>query len=324
MKIDGLERRFLAAIDATGRAAAWSRPVRRQQRHVAELFEGPPCPSSLRGRVVADRGGKRCAYRVGLPGSTSVGIIRSGQSRSELDPSIAQSLDLPAGQFYYVGRRPAFPQWAIEPACGRRFAVGDAAFASDPLAGQGIRFAMASGIAAAAAVHSLAQSAWATLAVDYYRNFVGSARDRHLAWLARLREGLSAPPPPFALPDTLRFTARPRLAALERARHACRRPGVRAPRRRSRALGRRVRPPQSRPPHPRPRPHVRAAAKTSFRGFISTRCAYPSRLVRRAQHSRLIDRFRPDKPARDHTAPRRTQLPSSRSPHDRQTRTSIN
>ena len=202
LKEQGLERRFLAAIDATGRAAAWSRPVERQDRHVAQLFEGPPCPSSLRGRVVADRGGKRRAYRVGLPGSISVGIIGSGQSRTELGPSLAQSLDLPAAQFRYVGRRPAFTQWAVEPACGRRFAVGDAAFASDPLAGQGIRFAMASGIAAAAAVNSLAQSDGAPLALDYYRNFVNSA----------------APPPRrMARPPPRRPGCAP--SAVDRSRH---------------------------------------------------------------------------------------------------------
>jgi flavin-dependent dehydrogenase len=214
VRLDGIERRFLAAIDATGRAAAWSRPVRRRELQIAHLFEGPVYPSTLRGRVVRDPRGKRWAYRVGLPGSTSVGIVGSGESHSELDPSLAQSLGLRAERFRFVGRRPAFPQWALEPVCGRRFAVGDAAFASDPVAGQGIRFAMASGIAAAAAIDGLARSIEDNLAQDYYREFVCSARDRHLQSLAVLRAGPSPPARPLALPGTLRFTARPLLAAV--------------------------------------------------------------------------------------------------------------
>ena len=232
--LDGVNHRFLAAIDATGRAAAWSRPVRRQGQSVADLFEGPPGPQPSRGRVVSDVGGERWAYRAGLPVSTTVGVVDSGASRSELDMSLARELDLSAGRFRFVGRRASFPQWAAEPVRGRRLSVGDAAFASDPLAGQGIRFAMASGIAAATAIAALARfesvasrsargrpfsERKATLfngpalAPDYYRDFVNSARARHLRALESLRAG-SSPSPPARLPATLCFTARPRLAAL--------------------------------------------------------------------------------------------------------------
>jgi flavin-dependent dehydrogenase len=214
VRLDSVERRFLAAVDATGRAAAWSRPVRGQGRHVADLFEGPAGPSLLRGRVVSDLGRDRWAYRVGLPGSTTVGVVTRDASRRELDPSLARALGVPAADFRFAGRRPSFPQWAAEPGRGRRLAVGDAAFASDPLAGQGIRFAMASGLAAAAAVDALARSADLECALDYYREFVSSARARHLLALANLRAGPSAAAPSAGLPASLRFTARPRLAAL--------------------------------------------------------------------------------------------------------------
>ena len=120
----------------------------------------------------------------------------------------------PAADYRFAGRRPSFPQWAEDPARGRRLAVGDAAFASDPLAGQGIRFAMASGLAAATAVATLARSGDPQLALDYYREFVTSARTRHLRALANLRADPSPATPSAILPTTLRFTARARLAAL--------------------------------------------------------------------------------------------------------------
>ncbi len=209
-----MDRPFIAAVDATGRAAAWSRPVRRQGQDIAHLFEGPPGASPLCGRVVADSGRRRWAYRAGLSGSTTVGVVGSGESSHELDPALAKSLDLPAGHFRCIGRRPSFPQWAADPVRGRCLAVGDAAFASDPLAGHGIRFAMASGIAAAAAIDGLARRIDADLARDYYREFVNAARARHLRSLALLRAGPSPIAPPLVLPEIVRFTVRPRLAAL--------------------------------------------------------------------------------------------------------------
>jgi hypothetical protein len=214
LTVDGEDRRFLAAVDATGRAAAWSRPVNRQGRQVAEFFAGPPAPFPMRGRVVSEIGGERWGYRAGLVGSTTVGVVAPGASRRELDPRMASALGVSAESYRFVGRRPSFPQWAAEPALGRRLAVGDAAFASDPLAGQGLLFAMASAIAASAAVDASVRSEYPALALDYYRNFVDSARARHLGTLAGLRDGAASPPSATQVPEILRFTARPRLAAL--------------------------------------------------------------------------------------------------------------
>ena len=118
--LDGSERRFVAAVDATGRAAAWSRPLHSQGRHIAQLFEGPPAKSPLRRRIVSDPPGMRWAYRAGLRERTTIGVIGSAASCQELDPSLAQSLGLPVADFRFLGRRPAFPQWAVQPALGRR------------------------------------------------------------------------------------------------------------------------------------------------------------------------------------------------------------
>ncbi len=213
--LDGLERRFVAAIDATGRAAAWSRPLHFEGRHIAQLFEGPPGKPPLRGRIVSDPAAMRWAYRAGLRELTTIGVVSSATPPGVLDPSVAQTLGVPAAEFRFVGRRPAFPQWAADPALGRRLSVGDAAFASDPLAGQGIRFAMASALAAAAAVHTLARTADPELALNYHRDFVHSARRRHLRMLEAIRPGALPPvPETLELPAALHFTARPRLAAL--------------------------------------------------------------------------------------------------------------
>ena len=176
LDLDGARRRFDAAIDATGRAAAWSRPVCRQGCQVADVFEGPPVSPRLRGRVVSDIERKRWGYRAGLVGSTTVGIVAPYPSRRELDPSLAQALGVSAGAYRFVCRRPAFSQWATDPVAGRRLAIGDAAFAPDPIAGHGLRFAMASALAAAAAVDGLVRSNCPALALEYYRDFVSSAR----------------------------------------------------------------------------------------------------------------------------------------------------
>jgi flavin-dependent dehydrogenase len=149
-----------------------------------------------------------------LIGLATIGVVTEGPSQRELDPSLAWALSVPAKSFEFIGRRPSFPQWATEPVFGRRLSVGDAAFAPDPLAGQGLRFAMASALAVAPTVDALVRSDHPSLALNYYRDFVNSARVRHLRALADLLAGPATPETPEPLPDTFRFIARPRLAAL--------------------------------------------------------------------------------------------------------------
>jgi 2-polyprenyl-6-methoxyphenol hydroxylase-like FAD-dependent oxidoreductase len=92
----------------------------------------------------------------------------------------------------YLGRRSAFPQWCENPTEGPRIAVGDAAFAYDPLAGQGIRFALASAFAAASVIQCWKENGDRGTANCFYGDFVRQARARHLEFLAKLELDLPA------------------------------------------------------------------------------------------------------------------------------------
>jgi 2-polyprenyl-6-methoxyphenol hydroxylase-like FAD-dependent oxidoreductase len=177
-----------AAVDATGRAAAWSRPVRRQGDQVADLFEMPSAVA--RGRIERCPGG--WTYQIG----STLGVVLKSRRR----PSV------PAGA-RYLGRRPAFPQWCEDPIRGRRIAVGDAALAYDPVAGQGIRFALASAFAATSVIFTWAGNGDAEAATRFYREFVAHARIRHLEFLAKLDLD-QAPEKQGPLPVRVRFSGR--------------------------------------------------------------------------------------------------------------------
>jgi hypothetical protein len=177
-----------AAVDATGRSAAWSRPVRRQGNQVADLYEMPSAVT--RGRIERFSGG--WTYRIG----STLGVVSTHRNRPRA-PAGARAL----------GRRPAFPQWCEEPVRGRRIAVGDAALAYDPLAGQGIRFALASAFAASTVIHTWAGNGDAEAADRFYRDFVAHARIRHLEFLAKLDRD-EAPESPEPLPARIRFCGR--------------------------------------------------------------------------------------------------------------------
>src|ERR1700674_2334828 len=179
--------RCLAAIDATGRSAAWSRPIQRSGNQVADLFEvSSPVE---RGRI--ERSPDGWIYQIG----STLGVV-STRGR----PKTPQGAR-------YLGRRPAFPQWCENPIEGLRIAVGDAAFAYDPLAGQGIRFALASAFAAASVIQCRKDNGGREVADRFYRNFVRQARVRHLKCLARLN--LALPPAVWEpLPSRLAFSGR--------------------------------------------------------------------------------------------------------------------
>jgi hypothetical protein len=184
---------------------------------VADLFEGPPGTTPLRGRVVAADGGG-WAYRAGLAASTTIGVLApAAAARPELDPGVRARLDIPEGAAAYLARRSASPQWSTAPARGRRLAIGDAALASDPIAGQGIRFAMSSALAAAAVVNTLAggdsDHDQVELALGYYREFVTAARDRHLGFLSRA-SAQAEPPRTVVVPPIVKFRASTRPTGL--------------------------------------------------------------------------------------------------------------
>lgn len=208
-----------AAIDATGRAARWSRPIRRGPASTATLYRGPGSDVATPGRVTRLAGG--FAYRLAHPMHTTVGIVLIGQAApDELPEQAAVALGIRDRHAFVLETRcPAHPQWTTAPVLGRRLAVGDAALAYSPLAGQGLRFATASAIAAATALAAFREGR-DEVAIDYYGNFVASARARHLSRLAQLEgaaPGVSEPPLAAPLETWVRFDARTSSHAVSRS-----------------------------------------------------------------------------------------------------------
>jgi flavin-dependent dehydrogenase len=226
-QLAGLPTTARTAIDATGRAAVWSRPLARQAPSVAALFRGPGSPCPRRGRITRTADG--WAYALFHPDATTVGIVspaaRPGHPRTISD-DVAHQLALPSPAEFRPERRcAAHAQWAATPATltadHARFAIGDAALAYAPLAGQGLRFAIASAAAAAACTDTCRTArrlspghlavaahhdepfaasprrrhlAELDAAALYYEEFATGARRRHLAHLAHL-DALDAPDP---------------------------------------------------------------------------------------------------------------------------------
>jgi flavin-dependent dehydrogenase len=181
-----------ALVDGTGRAAAWSRPVQTRGHAVAWQFSAPVA-QEMAGRVV--RGEGWWAYRLGHPGATWMGVVTTA---GRLSPSVieaaAERLGVSAASLVPQGRRPAAVQWATHPVSGRRIAVGDAVLAHDPIAGQGIRFALGSAVAAASTVGTWANDpSRRKVATDYYRDLVMAEEARHRAVLEQLDAERPAP-----------------------------------------------------------------------------------------------------------------------------------
>jgi len=215
----GLPAASAVAIDATGRAAAWSRPTVHTATRVAMVFRGPGSPCPRRGRIV--RGHASWAYALFHPHHTTVGIVAPpvGAARpGEIPHDLAQELALSSpGAFRLERRCAAHAQWATAPAWigadHAQLAIGDAALAYDPMAGHGVRFAIASASAAAACVETLREAGDArpearSAAALYYDDFVASARRRHVAQLDARARGVPATPDPAVPPDlVLQFSA---------------------------------------------------------------------------------------------------------------------
>jgi flavin-dependent dehydrogenase len=183
----GLEA--FAAVDATGRTAFWSRPVRRAGQSVAALYRGPGVDHAEPGRLVRLSGG--WAWHLAHPGQTTVGVVLArGAAPEELPGEAAATLGIgdPA-TFELEAYRPAHAQWAEQPLRDGILSVGDAALAYEPLAGQGLRFALGSALAAATTLEALREGDAEGVAACYYRTFVESARRRHLEAMERLRGG---------------------------------------------------------------------------------------------------------------------------------------
>jgi flavin-dependent dehydrogenase len=148
--VECVGERFFAALDATGRRAAWVRPVERLGRTYADMFAVATPAFGRLARVLRLSGG--WAYAAGSGAEATVGIIRDKPCReASLPDEIRQALGLPHSiPIRRLGRRPAFPQYARASVQGRLLAVGDAAFAHNPIGGRGLSFALGSAFAAAA------------------------------------------------------------------------------------------------------------------------------------------------------------------------------
>jgi len=218
--------KFQFAVDATGRRAFWSRPVARAGNEVAQLFRFP-ANGKLRGGKIVVTGRESWAYRIDLPEEITVGIVDKPNSKQNLfGDKRFEKLDLHATEGKFAGRRPAFPQWTVEPCRRRRiFAVGDAAFAHNPLAGQGIFFALSSAVALAAVLRTCRDLPENTdLALEYYRQLIDSERRRHLSFLKTFaaEEDLSENKKQtvsltdFSPADTVRFSAPTHISGVQR------------------------------------------------------------------------------------------------------------
>jgi hypothetical protein len=199
-----------AAVDGTGRAARWSRPVQQAAPAMATLYAGCGSGAPRAGRLTGD--GDRWAYLLEHHNACTLGVItpRGVSSTHQIDDlAAALNVHLPIDP-RPTARCGASVQWATEAVGHRRLAVGDAALAMSPLAGQGVRFALSSALAAAAVLRTWADG-HNDIATDYYRSFVGGVRNRHRAKMRRLQQDpLFAQTPDIDLPKgdpALIFTA---------------------------------------------------------------------------------------------------------------------
>lgn len=211
---DGVFAGAFAAIDATGRRAAWSRPVIRYGRAVADLFAAPGSTGGDAALLVGL--GRAWAYAAADQAGTTIGVVHDGRlKRPELEHAVRARFGFgDAAPLAYLGRRPAFPQAAAAPLRGRVIAIGDAAFSHDPIGGRGLSFALGSAFAAASVVQTWRDHpARSPAASAYYQDYVAAEKDRHLAFLATDRQR-SAQLPPSPLPPRVLWSAREARAPL--------------------------------------------------------------------------------------------------------------
>jgi hypothetical protein len=98
-------------------------------------------------------------------------------------------------------------QWSENPVHGRKLAVGDAALAYDPLAGQGIRFALSSAITASSVVNTWRKApSEAAAAERFYRKYVMRSCETHLQLIDQLQTKSSpAEQKAEAIPEVVTF-----------------------------------------------------------------------------------------------------------------------
>lgn len=220
VSIDGQWCDVFAAVDATGRSAAWSRPVARDAAAIAMLYVGPGRESPEPGRVVRLASG--WAYRLSHPRSTTIGLVLDRASGSAtLDSQLAEAVGVPDPErFTRIGYRAASVQWSRNPVQHSVLAIGDAALSHNPIAGIGIRFSLASALAAANVLTTW-RDGNAEVASEYYRTFLASARQRHISLMERLiadrSTSSSAPATAFPANRPVHFSARRCVTGINRS-----------------------------------------------------------------------------------------------------------
>jgi flavin-dependent dehydrogenase len=182
VEVAGCVREFDAAIDATGRAAIWSRPIKRASRMIAYVFEAPPMTRSVGLKLV--RSDTEWAYRIGFRTYTTVVIMSPHRESLEFPKYFSDALEISPRNSRLIYRRAAGVQWTACTIRDRVVTIGDAALAHDPLSGQGIRFAFGSALAAAAVIRTWLHSPHdRATPSEFYTNFVNTERRRHLRFI---------------------------------------------------------------------------------------------------------------------------------------------
>jgi flavin-dependent dehydrogenase len=193
------------SVDATGQRAIWSRPLVRRGRQIADIFVAETCiaPGTARLALL----GQGWAYLASDQNLATIGVVgRPMRRQSALNSETCRALGLTNDiSFRFLGRRPAFLQWATDPFVGRRLAVGDAAFHHNPIGGRGLSFALGSAFAAAAALASCRDDLeTGDVARAYYKGYVAAEIRQHLSFLDA---GVDASPATVDFPERVRWRA---------------------------------------------------------------------------------------------------------------------
>jgi 2-polyprenyl-6-methoxyphenol hydroxylase-like FAD-dependent oxidoreductase len=158
-------------VDATGRSALRT-PSEREPPALAYVFDGPPADALT--MLPAPFG---WGYRIGDDRGSTVGVVAAKPFPAERDARAwAESAFGVALGAAPATRRAAGAQRGAEPLTRQRIAIGDAAFAQDPMNGQGQSFALTSAALAAATIRTCAeQPALAPVARAFYADAVARA-----------------------------------------------------------------------------------------------------------------------------------------------------
>jgi 2-polyprenyl-6-methoxyphenol hydroxylase-like FAD-dependent oxidoreductase len=195
-------------IDASGRAGVTRRPRRPTAPRL--LAWHARWPAAARRETLVERLGDAWLWGTALPDGTFSAMkfggdaapMRDALQRSELFAWLGDPIERPRAV-------DATPYVCDAPIDARGAAVGEAAFAIDPISSSGVQTALASSIAAAIAINTiLRRPEDAAAAIAFYTAHVARASARHTAWAA---ESYAPQPlsdaPPIAIDDAALLAA---------------------------------------------------------------------------------------------------------------------